>query len=262
VRVSTGVADAVTVLERAAAQRTPCAPVRSMLDADIGAAYEVQSRLTARRQERGARPVGRKIGLTSPAVQRQLGVDRPDFGMLFDDMAVPEGGVVPTDLLLQPKVEGELAFRLGADLDGPISGDAVRAAIATAHAAIEIVDSRIAGWDISIVDTVADNASSGMFVVARTGVPLTGTNPADVEMTLSLNGRVASTGSGRACLGDPLLAVEWLARTAAEYGAPLRAGEIILSGALGPMVVPDAGDQIRVDISGFEPLLVTFGTLS
>ena len=247
-------------LESAAADGIACPPVRDLIGSDdILAAYRVQSELIARRVQRGAVRAGRKIGLTSAVVQKQLGVGQPDFGVLFDDMAVPDGGVVPAKRLLQPRVEGEVAFRLAADLDGPLDQATVRAAVASAHAAVEIVDSRIAGWDIRIADTVADNASSGLFVVSELGVPLGVVEPADVTMTLEVNGQLASSGDGSACLGDPLIALAWLARTAAELGDPLRAGEIVLSGALGPMVDVRPGDRVRVEISGLGAVGVAFG---
>ena len=257
---STSLDRAVDRLESAVASGIACPPVRDLVGDDIAAAYRVQSELTARRLRRGAARVGRKIGLTSPVVQRQLGVGQPDFGVLFGDMAVPDGGVVPTGRLLQPRVEGEVAFRLAADLDGELDQATVRAAVASVHAAVEIVDSRIAGWDIRIADTVADNASSGLFVVSERAVPLAAVRPADVQMTLDLNGQVVSSGAGSACLGDPLIALEWLARTAAEFGDPLRAGELVLSGALGPMVDVHPGDRVRVEISGLGAVSVTFGT--
>lgn len=247
-------------LERAAATGTPCAPVREVLGADdVEAAYRVQSAIIAHRVAGGAVRVGRKIGLTSVAVQEQLGVDQPDFGILLDEMRVPNGGTVPPGVLLQPKVEGEVAFVLDTDLDGEISPRTVRAAVATAHAAVEIVDSRITGWDITIADTVADNASSGLFVIASRGLALSEAEPRDVTLRLTVNGEVASAGTGAACLGDPLTALEWLARTAARFGDPLRAGEIVLSGALGPMVAVAPGDSVRVEISGLGTAEADFG---
>jgi 2-keto-4-pentenoate hydratase len=260
---STVVRTAAERLSRAAADRLPCPPVRDLIDsADIATAYRVQQALLAERLAGGAVRVGRKIGLTSPAVQAQLGVAQPDFGVLLEDMAVAPGGVVPAGRLLQPRVEGEIAFRLGADLAGDVNRETVVAAVATAHAAIEIVDSRIAGWDISIADTVADNASSGMFVVSDLAVPLDEVEPVNVRMNLAVNGHVVSSGSGNACLGDPLNALEWLARTAAAFGDPLRAGEVILSGALGPVVAVDPGDAARVDMSSLGTVDVRFGTES
>ena len=139
--------------------------------------------------------------------------------------------------LLQPRIEAEVAFVLSADLDeGRLDVDAVRAAVAHAVAALEIVDSRIAGWDISFGDTVADNASSGLFVLGATTHSLGDVEPVEVQMVMTENGEEVSTGNGAACLGDPLEALAWLARTARGYGNPLRAGQVVLSGALGPMV--------------------------
>jgi len=257
---STSLDRAVDRLENAVASGIACPPVRDLVGSDdITAAYRVQSELIARRLRRGAARAGRKIGLTNPVVQRQLGVGQPDFGVLLDDMAVPDGGVVPTGRLLQPKVEGEVAFRLAADLDGELDQATDRTAVTRAHAAVEIVDSRNDGWDIRIADTVADNASSGLFVVSEHAVPLEAVEPVDVKMTLDLNGQVVSSGAGNACLGDPLLALEWLAHTAAEFGDPPRAGEIVLSGALGPMVEVHPGDRVRVEISGLGAVSVAFG---
>jgi len=259
VTTTAAISQASTRLRRAAAYRAPCPPVRDLLgDTDVDLAYQVQVASARQHVRQGHRRVGRKIGLTSTAVQRQLGVDQPDFGVLFDDMLVPAGGVVPRDRLLQPKVEAEVAFWLGADLTGELTVDGVRAAIRGACAAIEIVDSRIAGWDISIVDTIADNASSGMFVLSDRTVALSGLELAAVTMTLSVNGEPTSQGTGRDCLGDPLLAVLWLARTAVERGDPLRAGEIVLSGALGPMTAVRPGDVASAQISGLGPIGVNF----
>ena len=246
---------------RAAAQwRTPCPPVRDLIAADdVEAAYAVASVNIGRRVELGATRVGRKIGLTSAAVQKQLGVGTPDFGVLLDDMVVPAGGTVPAGALLQPKVEAEVAFLLAADLDGALEDVAeVRAAVAGAMAAIEIVDSRVADWDISYADTVADNASSGLYVVSDVVVPLTEVEPVEVVMSMTVNGETASVGQGSACLGDPLLALLWLARTVRDLGDPLRAGEVVLSGALGPMSVVRPGDVVEADISGLGQVSVTF----
>jgi 2-keto-4-pentenoate hydratase len=237
-------------LEDAAASGVPCEPVRNLLgDTDIALAYRVQQRLTELRLSAGARIVGRKIGLTSPAVQQQLGVNRPDCGVLFDDMMCGPDGVVPSGRLLQPKAEAEIAFVLGADLDDVSDADNVRSAISYAVAAVEIVDSRVRDWDIRITDTVADNASSGMFVLGSKQVKLDEFEPADVEMLLTINGAVASSGTGRACLGDPLAALAWLARAARDYGWPLRAGDVVLSGSLGPLVTVTAGCRLHAELS-------------
>jgi 2-keto-4-pentenoate hydratase len=246
-------------LAQAAATRRPCQPVRDVLgSSDIDLAYQVQSRWLAGRLRSGARRVGRKIGLTSAAVQQQLGVDQPDFGALLDDMRVGDGGEADSGRLLQPKAEGEIAFVLGRGLAGDLTPETVRAAVATAHAAIEIVDSRVAGWDISITDTVADNASSGLFVLAGRGVPLEGIDLARAEMTFRHNGIQVSSGTGAASMGHPLTALGWLASISQKYGDPLRAGEIVLSGALAPMTTVGLGDDVEVEVSGIGSARVRF----
>ncbi|MEV6925194.1 fumarylacetoacetate hydrolase family protein [Dactylosporangium sp. NPDC051485] len=224
---------------------------------DIDLAYAVQLHLTRRRVESGRSVLGRKIGLTSAAVQRQVGVDRPDFGVLFDDMLVTDGAL-PPGRLLQPRVEAEIAFVLDRDLDADrIDVATARAAVAYATAALEVVDSRISNWDISITDTIADNASSGMFVLGAQRVPVTVFEPRDVTMSMTLDGREVSTGTGRDCLGDPLAALTWLANTVRDLGEPLRAGEVVLSGALGPLVALPAGAHVRATISTLGPVDLT-----
>ncbi|MEV0031946.1 fumarylacetoacetate hydrolase family protein [Nocardia sp. NPDC050793] len=247
-----GVEAAAARLIRAAVNRQPCTPVRDLIgSADVGAAYAVQARLTAGRLADGATIVGRKIGLTSPAVQAQLGVDRPDFGVLFADMEISQGQVVEMGRLLQPKVEAEIAFILDRDLDnGSLDIESVRRAVAYAAPALEIVDSRIAGWDITFADTVADNASSGLFVIGAERRTLNEFQPVAVTMSMRIDGREVSTGIGSACLGDPLEALRWLAVTARDLGDPLRAGQVILSGALGPMASVVAGNHVTAEIVG------------
>jgi 2-keto-4-pentenoate hydratase len=150
---------------------------------------------------------------------------------------------------LQPKAEAEVAFLLKDDILDAGNRAAVRAAVELAFPALEIVDSRIAHWKIGITDTVADNASSGVFVVGAIGTPLHKVEPVDVVMTMRRGDDVVSEGAGRACLGDPLNALVWLAATAIEFGSPLRAGDLVLSGALGPMVTVGPGDVFCADIS-------------
>lgn len=243
--------EAAARLVQAARTGIPCAPVRDLIGADdIDVAYAVQRQCTQQRLEGGGRIVGRKIGLTSPAVQAQLGVDRPDFGVLFADMDLSANrSAIPSGRLLQPKTEAEVAFVLSDDLaEGPLDDTQVREAVDYAVAALEIVDSRIAGWDITFGDTVADNASSGLFVLGDTRLTLDKFAPVDVPMTLRLHGEIVSQGSGVACLGDPLLALAWLARTARDLGDPLRAGDVVLSGALGPMVPTPPGSVVAADL--------------
>jgi 2-keto-4-pentenoate hydratase len=251
---------AVARLAEAQATRQPCAPVRDLIGTeDLDAAYAVQQGLVQGRLAGGARVVGRKIGATSEAVQTQLGVDQPDFGYLLDDMDVSRDDPISMRTLLQPRVEAEVAFVLARDIDdADITLEVVRDAVDVALPALEIVDSRIADWKIGFTDTVADNASSGLFVVGTDGRSLDELEPKDVTMSLTINGEERSAGTGAACLGDPLEALRWLAVQAQRFGDPLRAGHLILSGALGPFVPFVPGDRVVATISGFAPLSVTF----
>ncbi|MGH9138696.1 MAG: 2-keto-4-pentenoate hydratase [Acidimicrobiales bacterium] len=255
------VAAAADRLWDAAASRVPCPPVRDLISAgDTQSAYAVQQRNVERFiSERGWSVSGRKIGLTSAAMQAQLGIDQPDFGALFAELAHGDGDEVPITTLLQPRIEAEVALVLGADLDSPEPGLAdVEAAVAHAGAALEIVDSRIAGWDITFVDTVADNASAGRYVLGEERVGLDGLDLAAVTMTMTVNGAERSSGTGAACLGNPLAAARWLAATLAELGTPLRAGDVVLTGALGPMVPVIAGDVVETEIDGIGRVGVRF----
>ncbi|WP_069816763.1 2-keto-4-pentenoate hydratase [Streptomyces sp. TP-A0874] len=259
-RDSTAVTKAAAALAEAARTGVPCPPVAPLLSAaDTDAAYAVQRLNIRQGVAAGRRIVGRKIGLTSPAVQRQLGVDQPDFGALFADMAVAEGDVVPAGRLLQPKVEAEVALVLGSDLphDQCTVVDVIRAAD-FALPALEIVDSRVRDWDITIADTIADNASSGLFVLGGQPVPLTGLNLRTVRMTMLRNGEAVSEGTGADCLGSPLNAAAWLASTLAGMGDPLRAGDLVLTGALGPMVTVTPGDAFEARISNLGSVRVAF----
>jgi len=228
------------------------APLRDALaPADSAGAYAVQALNTAYWTAQGRRVVGRKVGLTARAVQQQLGVDQPDFGVLFEDMAIANGGVLPTARVLQPKAEAEVAFVLSEDITGPeISREGVERAIAYAVAAIEIVDSRIADWKITFADTVADNGSAAFFVLGDDRKAIAGLDLRTCGMVLEVNGAVVSLGAGVACLDHPLNAVTWLARTSAAQGVPLRQGDVVLSGALGPMAALRSGDHVRAEIGG------------
>ena len=258
--LASSVTEAAARLRRAAADREPCAPVRDLIGAaDVEIAYAVQQEVNRPRIEAGARVVGRKIGLTAVAVQQQLGVDQPDFGVLFDDMEYASGAVVADARLLQPKVEGEIAFVLGADLaDGDLDLTQVADAVDHAVAAIEVVDSRIAAWDISFADTVADNASAGGFVLGDITKDLGSFVPRDAVMTMTVTGEEAVAGTGSACLGDPLVALQWLARQSRQLGQPLLAGQVILSGALGPMRQVAPGSTAVVEIEGLGTVSVSF----
>ncbi|MDE0652687.1 MAG: fumarylacetoacetate hydrolase family protein [bacterium] len=235
----------------AAATGRQCAPVRHVLGGDSGieAAYAVQQANVALAVAGGRRVSGRKIGLTSQAVQEQLGFGEPVSGVLFADTCVPDGLDVPVGRLVQPRAEGEIAMVLGDDLDkGTHTVVDVIGAVAYVLPALEIVDSRNADWDIDIVDMVADNACSGLYVVGSRPVPLTAVDVRGVSMRITLNGTTASTGTGSACLGNPLHAMVWLADAMCERGEPLRAGELIMTGSLGPMAPLGPGDEIRAEL--------------
>jgi 2-keto-4-pentenoate hydratase len=238
----------------------PVAPIRDLLGpGDVAAAYAVQQINTRRALASGRRLVGRKIGLTSLAVQKQLGVDQPDYGMLFADMARGDAEEIALTDVMQPKVEAEIAFVLGRDLDHDqlTAADLFRAIDYTV-AAIEVVGSRIANWDIRITDTIADNASSGLYVLGSRPV-----RPADFDaracaMVMERAGMAVSSGTGAACMGSPLNAALWLAGVMARAGHPLKAGDTILSGALGPMVAVQPGDVFDVRIDGLGTVCAAF----
>ncbi|KKW90778.1 2-keto-4-pentenoate hydratase [Sphingobium chungbukense] len=237
------------------------APMRDGLDpVDVAGAYAVQAINTRFWQAQGRRIVGRKAGLTARAVQQQLGVDQPDFGVLFEDMQIADGGTLDPARSLQPKVEAEIALVLGADLpDADTTPQAVAAAVRSVHAAIEIVDSRIADWKISFADTVADNGSSAFFVMAEEGRSMAGTDLYAAGMVMEIDGRIASLGAGAAVLGHPLNAAAWLASTLAARGEPLKAGDILLTGALGPMVALVPGNHVRAIVGGIGTVSFNFG---
>ncbi len=245
---------------REAYSRGAVPPLRDGLDpVDAAGAYAVQEINTRYWEAQGRRIVGRKAGLTAKAVQAQLGVDQPDFGVLFEDMAVADGGRLDPARAIQPKAEAEIAFVLGAGLPDPeTTPEQVAAAVATVHAAIEIVDSRIADWKITFADTVADNGSSAYFVLAAPGPPLAGLDLEGAAMEMTINGAVVSTGVGAAALGNPLNAAAWLARTLAGRGEPLKAGDVVLAGALGPMVALKPGDHVHAAIAGIGVCSFTF----
>ena len=254
------VESAAALLKAAVAKRQPIAPLRERLAlVSPEAAYSVQEANTRAWLAEGRRLVGRKIGLTSLAVQAQLGVDQPDFGMLFADMAVGNGEPVALERLIQPKVEAEIALILGRDLtqERHTYADLIRA---TDYAlpAIEIVDSRIEKWNIKFVDTVADNASSGLFVLGGRPRLLREFDIAACAMAMKRGDEGVSRGSGRACLGSPLNAAVWLADTMVRCGRPLLAGDIVLTGALGPMVAVQAGDRFDVNIEGLGQVSALF----
>lgn len=231
------------------------APIRDQIDNNVDAAYAVQKELVALRKERGEKVVGKKIGLTSFAVQEQLGVDQPDYGILFDTMDISASGSFDTSKAILPKVEGELTFVLGKDITASnITMPLLKDAISEIRASIEIVDSRVEGWNIRISDTIADNASGSHFIIGKDFKTLEEMDPASAMMRLYKNGVLESEGTGKACMDNPLNAALWLAQKMADQGEPLTKGEVLLSGALGPMVPVVQGDEIILEIDGFEPI--------
>ncbi|MGP8122435.1 MAG: 2-keto-4-pentenoate hydratase [Xanthobacteraceae bacterium] len=253
---------AALTLREARGSCRQCPPISSHFAiSTVDEAYAVAAINTAARLASGARVTGRKIGLTAPAVQRQLGVDQPDFGVLFDDMEFLDRATLPIGRLMQPKVEAEIAFVVARDLAfgrAPSYGEFI-AAIDHALPAIEVVDSAIENWKITIADTVADNASAGLYVLGDQPVAVGSVQLAEVAMVLRLNGEIVSRGEGRACLDHPLRAAYWLACEMAARGEALRAGEIILSGALGPTATVKAGDAVEADFGDFGRVACRFG---
>jgi len=228
-------------------------------DITIEDAYAIQQRMLARRLAAGESVIGKKIGVTSRAVQSMLGVHQPDFGWLTDGMVYSEGDAIPIDRLIQPKAEGEIAFVLKNDIEGPgvTAADVLRATEGV-MACFEIVDSRIRDWKIKIQDTVADNASCGAFVLSSALVSVRDVDLITCGMVLERNGEVVVTGAGAATMNSPVNAVVWLINTLGMLGIGLKAGEIILSGALGAMVPVVAGDNLRVTIGGIGGCSVRF----
>lgn len=230
-------------------------------DMTIEQAYQVSLKFLEHRQSRGQAVIGKKIGVTSKAVQDMLNVHQPDFGFLTDSMQVADGSVVSMTehKLVQPRAEGEIAFVLAKDLNGPgITAADVLDATKYVVPCFEIVDSRIKDWKIAIQDTVADNASCGVFALGTTRTDPRELDLASVELTMTKNGEPAGTGLGSAVQGHPCEAVAWLANTLGKLGIPFRKGEVILSGALAPLVPVKPGDRIEMSISYLGTASLTF----
>jgi 2-keto-4-pentenoate hydratase len=247
-------------LLRAERDRIPVPPLTSHSALDVADAYQVQAINIGRRRADGDRIAGRKVGLTSLAMQRQLGVDEPDFGFILDSMLIADGGALDVAELIDPRVEAEIAFRLGADIGGDVTDNEARAAIAEVFLSLEVIDSRIANWKITLPDTIADNASSARMVAAPpTSVALS--ELPKVEVTLTEDGRESASGVGAAVLGDPIRAVVWLARMLAGFGETLHAGELILAGAVHASVPLRSGVVVAATAPGFAPVrLLTRGS--
>tara|TARA_R110002110_G_scaffold406421_1_gene626382 strand:- start:198046 stop:198834 length:789 start_codon:yes stop_codon:yes gene_type:complete len=231
--------------------------VQPFTDRDIGItiedAYHISQHMVQQRVSiDGEKVIGKKIGVTSKPVQDMLNVFQPDFGFLTDAMEYPDGAEIPVaGNLIQPKAEGEIAFRLKKDLVGPgVTEQDVLDATATIMPCFEIVDSRIDDWKIKIEDTVADNASCGVYVLGKNEVDPRDFDLPNLKMTIYKNGEFESEGLGSAVQGNPLTAVAWLANTLGEYGIPFRAGEVILSGSLAPLIPVVAGDEMKLELAG------------
>ena len=243
-------------------ERRTLAPLTSRhADITVDDAYRISLRFLARRQAAGERVIGKKIGVTSKPVQDMLGVFQPDFGFLTDAMQYADGATVSLSQsgLVQPRAEGEIAFMLKTDLQGPgVTRDDVLAATAWVAPCFEIVDSRIDDWKIKIQDTVADNASCGVFVVGTQHTDPRTLNLAAASMQMWKNGAPAGSGVGAAVQGHPAEAVAWLANTLGAFGIPFKAGELILSGSLAPLVPAVAGDRFTMQIEGLGGCSIAF----
>lgn len=248
-------------LAGAARDRQPIAQISAAHpDLTPADAYAIQQRLVAGYLADGARIVGWKIGLTSLAMQRQLGVDQPDYGPILDRWLVPSGGTVAAADFIAPRVEAEIAFILAEPLRGPGVGvEDVRRATRAVAPAIEVIDSRIADWKLTLVDTVADLASSARVVLGDARIPLDGLDLRLVGVVLEQDGDVAATGAGAACLGDPLAAVAWAANTLGSLGVTLEAGHVIMPGALHASVQAHAGAGFRARFDRLGDVAVDFG---
>ncbi|MBN9621477.1 MAG: fumarylacetoacetate hydrolase family protein [Actinobacteria bacterium] len=257
----TQLADLAARLRSAEDDRAPIGPLtEENAELTVADAYRIQQINVHRRKEEGGLVRGRKVGLTSLAMQQQLGVDEPDFGAIFADMIVEEGDPIPVSELIQPRIEAEIAFVMETDLQGPgvSSADALRA-VAGALPALEIIDSRVADWKIKLPDTIADNASSARVVCGGRLTPIADLDLRTIGMVLSVDGAVAATGAGAAVLGNPIRCVAWLANKLGEFGVPLRAGDLVLAGALHAAVGVAAGTSVQAEFAELGSVTTRFG---
>ncbi|TYS68199.1 2-keto-4-pentenoate hydratase [Sutcliffiella horikoshii] len=228
-------------------------------DLTVVEAYNIQMDNIQVKLENGETISGKKIGLTSLAMQQLLGVNEPDYGHLLQSMEVPNNGVISCQQLLEPKVEGEIAFFLKKDLAGPnVSVGDVLEATEYVMAALEIVDSRIAGWKIKLCDTIADNASSALYVLGDKKIPPHQLDLKEEKMAFYKNEQLINEGIGKAALGDPAYCVAWLANKLSEFGIRLRANEVILSGALSAAANAGDGDEFVAKFQTLGEVKVNF----
>jgi 2-keto-4-pentenoate hydratase len=254
----------VDALASAAAERRPIEPLTTTHpELTVADAYAIQAAGIERRLAEGRLVRGRKAGLTSAAMQAQLGVDEPDFGTLLEDMIVEDGDEIAFHRLIQPRAEAEIGFVLERDLEGPgaSASDALRAT-AGVVACIEVIDSRIEDWKIGLVDTVADNASSALAVTSGRLVPVGGLDLRLVGMAFYRNGELVETGAGAAVLGNPARCVAWLANKLAQFGDRLHASDLILAGALHKSVAVEPGDVFRAELNHLGSVTTRFGRVA
>ncbi|MGV2939173.1 2-keto-4-pentenoate hydratase [Mesobacillus sp. LC4] len=250
---------AETLIE-AEKSKNPISPLAAQFeDLNVTDAYNIQLEVLKRKLEEGRTVIGKKVGLTSVAMQKMLGVDEPDYGHLLDDMKVSNGGTVKVSDFLSPKIEAEIGFVLGEDLKGP-SITFLDVLMATEYVVptLEIIDSRIADWKIGLIDTVADNGSSAMVVVGEKMTTIDGIDLRSVGMTFFKNNEMVATGSGAAALGHPAHAIAWLANKLHEFGITLKAGELILPGALSAAIPVQEGDTVSAQFGPVGSVSVTF----
>ena len=238
----------------------PVAPLRGRLEGmDVDDAYVVQTLQLDKHLADGRVLAGRKVGLTSLAMQQQLGVDSPDFGFFFEDMVHNEGARLAAGAFVSPKVEPEFGFVLKETLQGPgVTVEQARAAIGEVYAAIEIIDSRIADWDIKLVDTVADNASCGAIAVGTTPLPVSVEDLTNVACTLRINDEARESGTGEAVMGDPVAPLAWLANVLGEQGVALEAGQLVLPGSFTKALPVVAGESATADFGDLGSLTINF----
>ncbi len=252
--------ETAALLDQAEQSRMPLPPLSQEYPTLTPAqAYAIQSAWLDLKLAKGARIIGRKIGLTSRAMQELLGVDQPDYGFLLDSMVVASGSTLSRSDFLLPRIEPEIAFWLARGLKGPgITADAVLAATRGVSPALEVVDSRIANWQIKLPDTIADNASSARVIISEQIVPLDGLDLAAEAVTLTRNGVEVGSGNGAAVLGHPAEAVAWLANKLAEYGIAIVAGQLVLPGAMCAAATVAAGETYRAVFTTIGEVSVRF----
>ena len=240
--------------------RVPMAPLTSIhSDIDVVDAYEIQLINIRQRVAEGARVVGHKVGLSSEAMQKMMGVDEPDYGHLLADMEVFEDKPVPAGRFLYPRVEVEVGFILAADLPGAgCTEDDVLAATAAFAPSIELIDTRIKDWKIALCDTIADNASSAGFVLGKERVSPKDIDIKGIDAVLTRNGEVVAEGRSDAVLGNPVTAVAWLARKVDSFGVRLKAGDIVLPGSCTRAIDARPGDEFVADFTGLGSVRLSF----